>query len=192
MDSEGRAGSGWDDLRLTAFGPAIASFGLSIFGAIVWLYAGDHNAWLVLSVATAAWFLSATLLSLGRKNFVYEGNASRWRFRFLFQLIEKLAQSRFLGRGDADESYTQFMSTAPAHRCLLDVDRRLPTRSVQDQSDLYACVDLRVGVYTAAAFREIDDHAARFAELRTGEHGVKMYRKPLVATEVHERLLWVG
>ncbi|HET8721662.1 MAG TPA: hypothetical protein VFM24_06520, partial [Nitrospira sp.] len=153
MDSEGRAGSGWDDLRLTAFGPAIASFGLSIFGAIVWLYAGDHNAWLVLSVATAAWFLSATLLSLGRKNFVYEGNASRWRFRFLFQLIEKLAQSRFLGRGDADESYTQFMSTAPAHRCLLDMDSRLSTWRVQDQRDLYARIDLRVGVYTAATFR---------------------------------------
>lgn len=50
-----------------AAGAAIGSFGLSIFGAIVWLYAGDHNAWLVLGAATAAWFLSATLLWLGRK-----------------------------------------------------------------------------------------------------------------------------
>ena len=50
-----------------AAGAAIGSFGLSIFGLIVWLYAVDHNAWLVLGAATAAWFLFATTLWFVRR-----------------------------------------------------------------------------------------------------------------------------
>jgi hypothetical protein len=52
-----------------AVGAAIGSFGLSLFGLIVWLYVNDQNAWLVLGGATAAWFLFATTLWFVHKRF---------------------------------------------------------------------------------------------------------------------------
>jgi hypothetical protein len=52
-----------------AAGAAIGSLGLSLFGLIVWLYAADHSAWLVLGAATAGWYLVATTLWFVHKKF---------------------------------------------------------------------------------------------------------------------------
>ena len=45
-----------------AAGAAIGSFGLASFGVIVWQYAADAEAWIVLPAATLGWFLIASML----------------------------------------------------------------------------------------------------------------------------------
>jgi hypothetical protein len=59
-----------------AAGAAIGSFGLSAFGLIVWAYADDDNAWLVLGIATAVWFVFATALWFVRKRLRRTGRRS--------------------------------------------------------------------------------------------------------------------
>lgn len=50
-----------------AAGTAIGSFGLAMFGLIVWQYAADYEAWIVLGGATLVWFLVASSLWVGLK-----------------------------------------------------------------------------------------------------------------------------
>src|SRR5713101_7896921 len=57
------------------------------------------------------------------------------------------------------------------------------------QGQLYASVDLTVGVDAAATLRQVHDRTDRFTERWTREHTVKMHRKALGAAEVHESLL---
>ena len=51
----------------SAAGAALGTFGLLIFGLVVFLYAPEHNAWLVLGCATVAWCIVSTLAWIIRK-----------------------------------------------------------------------------------------------------------------------------
>ncbi len=53
----GRRAAGAD-----AYGAAIGSVGLFVFGLIVWQYVSDYTPWIVLSLATLAWFIVSTIL----------------------------------------------------------------------------------------------------------------------------------
>ena len=51
-----------DAVSLDAAGAAIGSVGLAIFAILVWLGIPNHPAWLVLSIATAAWLALSMLV----------------------------------------------------------------------------------------------------------------------------------
>jgi hypothetical protein len=103
-----------------------------------------------------------------------------------FESFEELAQPFLVRRSHGDEPHAQFTLPGPTHRRLVDPDRRFLVGHMKAQSHLYACVYLAIGLDAAATLRQIHDCPDRLAELRTREHTVKVHRKALVATEVHE------